>query len=132
MDPLERATIGTTNVAVTRLGLGTAPLGGWPSAVPADQGVATVQQAWDRGLRYFDTAPLYGHGLSEQYLGTVLREQSRQGFTLSTKVGRLLVDGAPEQTLFEGAPPHPPARAARAEKGNHRTHPPPPPRDTNK
>lgn len=105
MNPFERATIGTTDVAVTRLGLGTAPLGGWPTAVTEEQGRATVRRAWDRGLRYFDTAPFYGHGNSEMYIGAALSAQDRSAFTLSTKVGRVLEPGRPDWSLFEGAQP---------------------------
>jgi aryl-alcohol dehydrogenase-like predicted oxidoreductase len=47
---------------VPALGLGTAPLGGWPAAVPAEQARSTVDRVWQQGIRYFDTAPLYGHG----------------------------------------------------------------------
>lgn len=108
MDPFERETLGTTDVVVTRFGLGTAPLGGWPTAVPREQGEATIRQAWDRGVRYFDTAPFYGHGKSETFIGTVLGDADRDGFTLSTKVGRVLEDGAPEESLYEDALPYTP------------------------
>ena len=69
----------------------------------------TVEAAWERGLRFFDTAPLYGSGLSEQRLGTVLRTKPRDEFVLSTKVGRLLrPDGPREPSMFKGTPPlHP-------------------------
>jgi D-threo-aldose 1-dehydrogenase len=105
VDPLERRRLGQTDVMVPVLGLGTAPLGGWPTAVPREQGVATVQRAWDAGVRYFDTAPFYGHGNSEGFVGAVLAAQPRDSFTLSTKVGRLLVPGSGESELFAGTPP---------------------------
>jgi D-threo-aldose 1-dehydrogenase len=105
VDPRQRRRLGTTDVEVPVLGLGTAPLGGWPTAVPRDQGVATVRRAWNAGVRYFDTAPFYGHGNSEGFVGDVLAAQPRDGFTLSTKVGRLLVPGSGESALFEGTPP---------------------------
>jgi len=66
-----------------------------------------VEAAWNSGIRYFDTAPLYGSGLAEQRLGAVLREKPRQEFVLTTKVGRLLrADAAadPDQS-FRGIPP---------------------------
>lgn len=103
MDPLGRVKLGTTGLEVTTLGLGTAPLGGWPTAVPEEQGLATVKRAWDRGLRYFDTAPFYGHGLSERYIGETLRGD-RDRFTLSTKVGRVLEPGEAQDPLFQGTP----------------------------
>ena len=56
--------------------------------------VATLQAAWDAGIRHFDTAPLYGFGLSEHRFGQVLRQQPRDSFTLSTKVGRMLAPDA--------------------------------------
>jgi D-threo-aldose 1-dehydrogenase len=108
MDPFARVHVGSTDLEVTRLALGTAPLGGWPKAVSADQGVATIRRAYERGIRHFDTAPFYGHGQSEGFIGEGLRDQPRESFTLSTKVGRILVDGAPESSLYEGALPFTP------------------------
>jgi D-threo-aldose 1-dehydrogenase len=105
---LTRVSLGATDVEVTRLGLGTAPLGGWPAAVTREQGTATVARAWDLGVRYFDTAPFYGSGHSEQMVGSVLASRPRNEFTLSTKVGRLLVPGAPEASLYEGGLPFTP------------------------
>lgn len=61
-------------------------------AIPDDEAAATVQAAWDQGIRYFDTAPLYGAGLAEIRLGDVLAEQPRDEFVLSTKVGRVILD----------------------------------------
>ncbi|WP_076999699.1 aldo/keto reductase [Variovorax sp. KK3] len=72
------------------LGLGGAPLGNLYAPLDDDEAGRTVEEAWRLGLRYFDTAPLYGHGLSEQRLGQVLRRKPRDDFVLSTKVGRLL------------------------------------------
>ncbi|TDE09906.1 aldo/keto reductase [Jiangella asiatica] len=105
MNPFERVPIGTTDVRVARFGLGTGPLGGWPAALPREVGVATVRRAWDAGIRYFDTAPLYGHGLSEGYVGAALAGEDRSAFTLSTKVGRVLVPGIDPESLFAGTPP---------------------------
>jgi D-threo-aldose 1-dehydrogenase len=108
MDPFAKAPIGRTKVRVPRLGLGTAPLGGWPAEVPDEQGIATVQAAWDKGVRYFDTAPFYGFGSSERRLGEVLSSQPRDEFTLSTKVGRLLVPEKMDQDFYKGADPYTP------------------------
>jgi D-threo-aldose 1-dehydrogenase len=91
----DRAPLGGTELTVTRLGLGTVPLGGLYEAVSEEQAHAVVERAWQRGLRFFDTAPLYGHGLSEQRLGHVLRDKPRGEAVISTKVGRLLRSGAP-------------------------------------
>jgi D-threo-aldose 1-dehydrogenase len=75
---------------VTRVGLGGGPLGNLFTALTDDDAAATVHAAWDAGVRYFDTAPLYGHGLSEQRLGRALAAYPRDEFVVSTKVGRLL------------------------------------------
>lgn len=105
MNPFERVRLGRTSVTVTRLGLGTAPLGGWPEAMSAEEAHETVKAAWDVGVRYFDTAPFYGHGLSERHLGGFLPDKDRLEFAISTKVGRLLVPGPAESPLFKGIPP---------------------------
>jgi D-threo-aldose 1-dehydrogenase len=103
-----RATVGgqDTSVAVelTRLGLGTAPLAGLYEATDAETARATVDRAWELGIRYFDTAPLYGSGLAEQRVGAALRDRPRDEFLLSTKVGRLLRPGVPD-AVFKDAPP---------------------------
>ena len=73
-----------------RLGLGGAALGNLFAAVSDADARATVEAAWECGCRSFDTAPHYGHGLSERRLGDALRQQPRDSFVLSSKVGRLL------------------------------------------
>src|SRR4051812_3572519 len=85
-----------------RLGLGCAPLGGLYEPVSDDDARATIESAWEAGVRLFDTAPLYGSGISERRVGAALRERPRDEYTLSTKVGRLLVPGAPAP-MFPGA-----------------------------
>ncbi|MBG6077543.1 aldo/keto reductase [Polaromonas sp. CG_9.11] len=77
-----------------RLGLGGAPLGNLFEAVSDDEARQLVDAAWHSGCRSFDTAPHYGHGLSEHRLGAALRGQPRGGFVLSSKVGRLLTPDA--------------------------------------
>ena len=72
------------------IGLGTAPLGNLFSAVSEEDAAETLQRALSLGVRYFDTAPYYGMGLSEHRVGAVLRNVERSSFVLSTKVGRLL------------------------------------------
>jgi D-threo-aldose 1-dehydrogenase len=90
-------------LALSRLGLGTAPIGGLYLAVSDEQAHAVVDRAWAFGLRFFDTAPLYGSGLAERRLGASLRGRPREEFAVSTKVGRLLRPGAPS-AAFQGAP----------------------------
>jgi len=85
--------IGTTDLSVTRVGFGSAPIGGLYSPVTDDEGAAVVRHAWDIGVRYFDVAPMYGFGEAEKRLGSVLSQHPRDEFTLSTKVGRLVVSG---------------------------------------
>lgn len=80
--------------ALTELGLGAAQLGNLHREIDDDVSRATVDAAWHAGIRYFDTAPHYGLGLSERRLGEALRSRPRDEFTLSTKVGRLLVEDA--------------------------------------
>lgn len=90
------------------LGFGGAPLGNLYAPIPPDTALAAVRQAWDLGIRHFDTAPLYGQGLGEHRIGHVLREKPRGAFVLSTKVGRLLsaANDAPEtQHGFVGTLP---------------------------
>jgi len=91
----------------TPLGFGGAPLGNLFAPVADEDAVALVRHAHGAGVRYFDTAPHYGSGLSEHRFGNVLRRYPRDGFVLSTKVGRLLVAdvGAPENPPFvQGLP----------------------------
>jgi D-threo-aldose 1-dehydrogenase len=77
--------------AAAALGLGGAPLGNLFTAIDDDRARATVDAAWEAGLRLFDTAPHYGLGLSERRLGAALADRPREEYLLSTKVGRLLV-----------------------------------------
>lgn len=72
-----------------RLGLGLAPLGDIWEEFPEARAQATLAAAWEAGLRYFDTAPWYGHGLSEHRLGALLRQHPRGESLVSTKVGRV-------------------------------------------
>jgi D-threo-aldose 1-dehydrogenase len=84
-------TLGRTGVQVTELGFGAASIGNLYKVVPDEDAAAAVEAAWERGVRYFDTAPHYGLGLSERRMGAVLRACPREQYTLSTKVGRLIV-----------------------------------------
>jgi len=95
MKPTERVHLGRTQVTVTRLGLGTAPLAGLFRAADDAEATAAIDRSYALGLRYFDTAPLYGYGLAERRLGRGLRGKPRDSVVISTKVGRLLRSGAP-------------------------------------
>ncbi len=86
---------GTSSLAISTFGFGGAPLGNMHRALCEEEAQLTVEAAWDAGLRYFDTAPYYGHGLSEMRIGAVLRSKRRDDFVISTKVGRVLEPCAP-------------------------------------
>ncbi|MFC5478555.1 aldo/keto reductase [Massilia suwonensis] len=75
---------------ITHLGLGGTGLGDMYHTTSDEAARTTVDAAWDAGIRYFDTAPHYGAGLSEHRFGQALRRRPREAYTLSTKVGRLL------------------------------------------
>jgi len=82
---------------ITRLGMGGTGLGDMYHRTDEEAGKATVDAAWEAGIRYFDTAPHYGAGLSEHRFGVALRNRPRNEYTLSSKVGRILVPSeAPE------------------------------------
>lgn len=93
-------------LSVTRVGLGGAPLGNMYSALSDAEAIDTIDAAWEQGIRFFDTAPLYGNGLSERRLGQGLHERPRDEFVLSTKVGRLLrpVDLLDPSSIFVDVP----------------------------
>ncbi|MDF3144338.1 MULTISPECIES: aldo/keto reductase [unclassified Streptomyces] len=82
--------LGRSGVEVSELSFGAAGIGNLYTEVGEEQAYEAVDAAWQRGIRYFDTAPHYGLGLSERRLGAALRERPRSAYTLSTKVGRLL------------------------------------------
>ena len=90
MDAVTWKRNGSSSVEFTRLGFGTAPLGNLYQAITDDEAAEVVASAWDSGVRYFDTAPLYGLTLSERRLGAFLKSKPRDEYTLSTKVGRLM------------------------------------------
>jgi D-threo-aldose 1-dehydrogenase len=87
---------------VTELGFGGGPLGGLFEPLDDDAAAGAVAAAWDGGIRYFDTSPHYGIGHSERRTGALLRAKPRAEFTLSTKVGRLLVPQDPAGRTDEG------------------------------
>ncbi|TDV09280.1 aldo/keto reductase [Paraburkholderia caballeronis] len=87
----QRRRIGRTALEVTALSLGTAPLGGLYRDLTEEEAQATVDAAWNAGIRFFDTAPHYGHTKAEHRLGAALRRHPRGDYVLSTKVGRRFV-----------------------------------------
>jgi D-threo-aldose 1-dehydrogenase len=89
--------LGRTDLLVSEIGFGAASLGNLYQEVPDAEARATMDAAWSAGVRYFDTAPYYGFGLSERRVGDALRSMDRNTFVLSTKVGRLLTP-APQVT----------------------------------
>ena len=75
-----------------KLGFGTAPLGNMFRDIPEAEARATVDAAWNDGIRYFDNAPFYGAGLAEIRMGEALAGRRREDYVISTKVGRLILD----------------------------------------
>lgn len=85
---LRKRKLGSTDLELSELGMGCAPIGGLHAPVSEEDARSTLGAAWDCGVRYFDTSPWYGHGLSELRVGAALRERPRPDWILSTKVGR--------------------------------------------
>ncbi|MFD7071330.1 aldo/keto reductase [Streptomyces sp. NPDC059913] len=100
---MRRNTLGKSAVEITELSFGAAAIGNLYTAVDPERATAAVDAAWDEGVRYFDTAPHYGLGLSERRLGEALRHRPRDSYVLSTKVGRVL-DPLPAGTAAEPGP----------------------------
>src|SRR6516162_5315477 len=90
MTGLETRSLGSSDLRVTVLGLGTGTLGGHRVPVSREAADGIVQAAWSAGVRYFDTAPFYGFGQACRIVGDALREMPRDEWVLATKVGRLL------------------------------------------
>ncbi|WP_432824445.1 aldo/keto reductase [Dactylosporangium sp. CA-092794] len=98
--------LGRTGLRVSRLGLGLASLGGLFEPVSDEQAAATVDRAWQLGVRLFDTAPVYGYGRSETRAGRALRPRPRDDYVLCTKIGRLIEPGGPAtQPIWADPPP---------------------------
>lgn len=90
MHPGQTRKFGRADLNVTAFGFGTAPVGNIFKEIDEETSDGMFQAAWDAGVRYYDTAPMYGHGLSELRTGQSLRWKSRDDYVLSSKVGRLL------------------------------------------
>ncbi len=102
----ERVSIKGTALEVTRLGLGTAPLGGLFTSVDEQDSDDLIVAAFDHGINFFDTAPQYGHGVAEQRLGRILQRVGKP-FVLETKVGRVLnPTNQADKAWFADADPH--------------------------
>lgn len=98
----DRRRFGRLDWSTTLMGFGSVALGNMGRPVRADDARALVRHAWDQGVRLFDTAPMYGHGLAEYRIGEELRDVDRAAYTLVTKVGRRLTP-APRGS-FDPAP----------------------------
>lgn len=98
---LRTRTIDRGDIDVTVIGYGGAPIGNIFRAISAADAQAQIEAAWSAGIRAFDTAPMYGHGLSEHRLGHALLDHDREDYVLSTKVGRTLIP-APRGTFDTG------------------------------
>ena len=90
MNPSDKVKFGRVDLQVTPFGFGTAPNGNIFREIDEETSDAMIQHAWDAGVRYYDTAPMYGHGLAELRTGHSLRWKDREDFVLSSKVGRIL------------------------------------------
>lgn len=109
--------VGSTGLSVTALGVGSAPLGGLYAPVSTHDALEMLGAAWDAGIRYFDTAPMYGNGRSEHLVGHMLRSKAEEGgeerrgqgekWVLSTKVGRLMTTQRAGRVLPPEAPKNP-------------------------
>jgi D-threo-aldose 1-dehydrogenase len=95
---MELNNLGRGGLKVTRHSFGAAGIGNLYRTLDEEVALDAVQEAWDQGVRYFDSAPHYGLGLSEKRIGKVLSNLPRSEFTFSTKVGRLLVDNPSYQS----------------------------------
>lgn len=92
---------GRAGFDITDMGFGAAPIGNFLRPIPEHEAGAMIDRAWDAGMRYFDTAPYYGHGLSELRLGHYLRWKPRRDYVISSKVGRVLTAARREDIDFK-------------------------------
>lgn len=94
--------LGRTGLTCTAASFGSSGIGNLYKAVSSEQAASVLGAAWESGIRYFDTAPRYGHGLSERRLGDFLRAKPRDSYLISTKVGRLLTPLRGRQPVDHG------------------------------
>lgn len=94
---IQNAQVGNTALQVTRLGMGTAPIGNLYEPLNDAEALETVQRSYEHGIRFFDTAPLYGAGEAERRLGAALRGVPRDEVIIQTKVGRII---RPDRSIY--------------------------------
>jgi D-threo-aldose 1-dehydrogenase len=106
LDWTKTVRIGSTDLFLPRIGLGTAALSNFLEATTDETAIAVIRRALSVGINYVDTAPLYGHGLAERRVARAIVDTPRDELVLSTKVGRLLREGAPrdESQYYRGVP----------------------------
>ncbi|MBB3355218.1 aryl-alcohol dehydrogenase-like predicted oxidoreductase [Rhizobium sp. BK049] len=80
------------DILPSKLGFDAAPLGNMFRDIPEPEARATVEAAWNDGIRYYDNAPFYGAGLAEIRMGAALADKPRDQYVISTKVGRVILD----------------------------------------
>ncbi len=102
MNPYQQTRLGNTTLEVPSLGFGGGTLGDPNEVISEQQSLDTLGAAYDRGIRFYDTAPWYGVGKSEHRLGTFLRNQSRKEFLINTKVGRYLTRPGDVESFEQG------------------------------
>lgn len=100
MKPSDKRKFGRSGVDVTAFAFGTAPIGNFLREIDERASDAMVQRAWDSDIRFYDTSPMYGHGLSELRLGHSLRWKKRDDFVVASKVGRVLKAGKRSEIDF--------------------------------
>lgn len=100
MKPSDKRVFGRSGLNVTAFAFGTAPIGNFLQPIDEQTADAMIQTAWDAGVRFYDTAPMYGHGLSELRAGHSLRWKKRDEFVLASKVGRVLKPAKRSQIDF--------------------------------
>lgn len=101
MKPADKQKFGRVDLEVTAFSYGTVPIGNIFEFVEDQTSNAMIEHCWDSGIRFFDTAPMYGHGLSELRLGHALRWKNRDDYVLASKVGRVLTHEKRSEIDFE-------------------------------
>ncbi len=100
-DPIARRRLGRTSLHVSQFGFGTAPLAGFRTTIPEQDAIATIDAAYQAGVRLFDSSPYYGYGRAELRMGAALRDCPRDDLVVSTKIGRWMTP-VPRGTAIEG------------------------------
>lgn len=98
-EPTARRRLGRTGLHVTQFGFGTAPLAGFRTTIPELDAIATVDAAYQAGVRLFDSSPYYGYGRAEMRMGAALRDRPRDDLVVSTKIGRWMTPVPRGQTI---------------------------------